>query len=377
MSNETEAHRYTSRRQFHETPHVGWRIALLSIAGFWAFYFVLNTLHAAVDGGPYQLAMMEKRGIVVSLGMAFTFAALLVLRRLEGKSLHVLVTAAFLTAIPLAGAYAALNYTAFYIIDPMPDEVQQMGHSSESPAEVIAEKAISWYFFVVAWAILYIALSYATKVRFAERKAAQYRAEAQTAQLRALRYQINPHFLFNTLNSLSTLILRQRNEEAERMIMNLATFFRTSLTVDPTEDILLGDEIRMQRLYLDIERTRFPDRLTVVIDIPPELETVYVPGLIIQPAVENAIKHGVARSVKPVTVTIRARLVEASLVLTVEDDGDGAGVEAHGPGVGLRNVRDRLIARFDGAARCAYGPTGAGFRVEIIIPAENEALAAQ
>ena len=83
-------------------------------------------------------------------------------------------------------------------------------------------------------------------------------------QLRALRYQINPHFLFNTLNSLSTLVLQRRTEEAERMIMNLATFFRTSLTNDPAADVALSDEIRMQRLYLDIEQIRFPERLSVV-----------------------------------------------------------------------------------------------------------------
>ena len=361
------------------TPRVEWRVALLSVAGFWVFYFILNTLHAAIDGDPYQLVMMGKRSAVVLSGMALTLVALLVLRRLEGKSLPVLVVAAFLTAIPLAGAYAALNYTAFYVVDPLPDDLQHMQHHpEEDPSDVITEKAISWYFFVVAWAILYIALSYAARVRYAERNAARYRAEAQAAQLRALRYQVNPHFLFNTLNSLSTLILRRRNEEAERMIMNLATFFRSTLAADPTEDILLGDELRMQRLYLDIEQTRFPDRLSVLFDVPPDLENVYVPGLILQPAVENAIKHGVARSVKPVTIAIRAKLIGRDLHIVVEDNGKAVNAPSPGQGVGLRNVRDRLIARFDGAATCSYGPieTG-GFKVEIRVPLMQEALAVQ
>jgi len=164
------------------------------------------------------------------------------------------------------------------------------------PLAMITESAVSWYFFIVAWGVLYVALSYAAKVGHAERRAAAYRSEAQAAQLRALRYQINPHFLFNTLNSLSTLVLRQRTQEAERMIMNLATFFRTSLTNDPSADVPLSDEIRMQRLYLDIEQIRFPERLSVVVDVPEELENAHVPGLILQPVVENAIKHGVARS---------------------------------------------------------------------------------
>jgi LytS/YehU family sensor histidine kinase len=238
----------------------------------------------------------------------------------------------------------------------------------------IADSALNWYFFIVAWAILYIALSYAGKVRLAERAAAQYQAEAQTAQLRALRYQINPHFLFNTLNSLSSLVLRQRGDEAERMIINLSNFFRTSLTTDPTEDVPLSDEIRMQRLYLDIEQIRFPQRLQVVLDVPPDLENAAVPGMLLQPLVENAIKYGVARSIRPVTITIRARSAQGSLHLTVEDDGlaeaeAGELPSEKGHGVGLRNVCDRLIARFGDAATCHYGarPEG-GFRVALTMP---------
>jgi LytS/YehU family sensor histidine kinase len=221
---------------------------------------------------------------------------------------------------------------------------------------------------------MYIALAYAGKVRLAERAAAQYRAEAQSAQLRALRYQINPHFLFNTLNSLSSLVLRERGEEAERMIMNLANFFRTSLTTDPTEDVPLSDEIRMQRLYLDIERIRFPDRLHVVIDVPIDLGNAAVPGMLLQPLVENAIKYGVARSTRPVTVTIRARAAEGSLHLTVEDDGQAAAdtpllPSEKGHGVGLRNVCDRLAARFGEAATCHYGARSeGGFRVSLSMP---------
>jgi two-component sensor histidine kinase len=361
-----------------DTPRVAWRVALLSIVAFWIFYFIINTLHMAVAGKQHQLVMMEKRTAVILSGMVLTLLVLLVLRRLENRSMPVLIMTAFLTAVPVAGAYATLNYTAFYVIDPMVDHMQELERDHETPFSIILESAISWYFFIVAWAILYIALSYGAKVRFAERNAARYRAEAQTAQLRALRYQVNPHFLFNTLNSLSTLILRRRNDEAERMIMNLATFFRSSLTEDPTADILLGDEIRMQRLYLDIEQTRFPDRLIVVIDVPPQLETVSVPGLILQPAVENAIKHGVARSVKPVTVAIRAKLRGGDVVLTVEDDGEAVAEASPGEGVGLRNVCDRIAARFDHAATCTYGPRPeGGYRVEVVIPLQQEALAAQ
>jgi hypothetical protein len=357
-------------------PHVDRRVALWSILAFWAFYYVLNTARMAIDAHDNQFDMLPRRAGVTVAGIALTLVIYAILRRLEGRSMRVLLTTAFLTAIPVSIAYAWINYAAFYLVGQtgsMLQEVQDMKAKHESVLSVITESAVSWYFFIAAWGVLYVALSYAAKTGAAERNAAIYRSQAQAAQLRALRYQINPHFLFNTLNSLSTLVLKQRTEEAERMIANLATFFRTSLTHDPAADVALADEIDMQRLYLDIERIRFPERLSVVVDVPEELEDVRVPGLILQPVVENAIKHGVARCSGPVTVTIRARANGGSFHLTVEDDADCVTTRVPGDGVGLSNVRDRLAARFDGTAHAAYGPRdGGGFRVDLTMPMQRD-----
>src|SRR5207237_594271 len=156
------------------------------------------------------------------------------------------------------------NYAAFYLVAPPDALLQEMIsqlHEHESMTYVVLDSAFSWYFFLVSWGVLYVALSYAARTGLAERTAAAYRSQAQAAQLRALRYQVNPHFLFNTLSALSALVLTQRNREAESMITSLATFFRSSLTSDPAADVALSDEIEMQRLYLDIEKVRFPDRL--------------------------------------------------------------------------------------------------------------------
>jgi two-component system, LytTR family, sensor kinase len=353
-------------------PHVARRVALQSIFGFWVFYFVLNTARMFIAAEPDQFHMLYRRSAVVLAGIALTFIMYFILRRLEAKSLRVMVTTAFLVSVPASIVYATVNYAAFYLVAPttsMMQEIAQMHSKHERPIAVIMESAVSWYFFIAAWGVLYVALSYAARVGHAERSAALYRSEAQAAQLRALRYQINPHFLFNTLNSLSSLVLMQRTQQAEKMITNLATFFRTSLTSDPAADLALSEEIDMQRLYLDIERIRFPGRLSVAIDVPEELEAALVPGLILQPLVENAIKHGVARSSKPVTVTIRARAENGSLHLTVADNADGAIIPAHREGVGLKNVRDRLAARFDGVASSSYGPRdGGGFRVDLTMP---------
>ena len=353
------------------SPHVAWRTALWSIVGFWAFYFVVNTLHTAFEDEPGQSSAALRRAVVVAVGILITLCLCALLRRLEHKSMPFLVGAVFLGAVPAALAYATVNFTVFNLAiphDPMIRDMVQMREEHKSAMPAVWGLATSWYFFLVSWGVMYVALSYAAKVGHAERRAAAYRAQAQAAQLRALRYQVNPHFLFNTLNSLSTLVLRQRTQQAERMITNLASFFRASLAGDPTADVALTDEIAMQLLYLDIEKARFPDRLSVLVDVPRALDTARVPGMILQPLVENAIKHGVARSGAPVTVTIRAWADGASLRLCVEDDADGA-PSPPGQGLGLENVRARLATRFDGAAGLQSGSrAGAGFRVELTLP---------
>lgn len=263
------------------------------------------------------------------------------------------------------------------ISEPTPGTVMiQVGeppdkHKDLSVMGQIGDQALNGYFFFAAWGALFLALSYAAAVRAAEREAAGYRAAARDAELRALRYQVNPHFLFNTLNSLSTLILKDRRDDAESMILNLSTFFRTSLTADPTEDVVLSEEIRLQRLYLDIEAVRFPERLIVDISVPPALANACVPCLILQPLVENAIKYGVSRAKRPVTIRIGAREDSLGLVLTVEDDGEPLGEDAklRGAGVGLKNVTDRLKARFGDEAACRYGPlANGGFGVTLFMP---------
>lgn len=356
-------------------PRADRRVALWSIFAFWIFYFVLNTARMALEATEHQFVMLPRRAGVTVAGIALTFVMYFILRRLEGRSVRFLVTAAFLVSIPASFGYALINFAVFYLIAPTDSILQEMTQMKAGHVSILAmitESAVSWYFFIAAWAILYVALSYAAKVGHAERSATQYKAKAQAAQLRALRYQINPHFLFNTLNSLSTLVLQQRTREAEHMIMNLATFLRTSLTSDPAADVALSNEIRMQRLYLDIEQIRFPGRLSVISDVPHELENVPVPALILQPLVENAIRHGVARSTRPVTVTIRARANNGALHLTVEDDADGA-IEAIRHGVGLTNVRERLHTRFDGAATTRYRlREGGGFRVELVMPLSRD-----
>lgn len=353
---------------------VGHEVAIYSILGFWLFYVVIVSLQAWIQGWPNQGAMAERRVAVTAFGILITFLLYLVLRRCDDKSFGTRIAVAFVGAVPAAVLIAMVNYYLFNVYRPeaLFNDPNMLREMAEQPQMVksIAETAVTRFFFMSAWASLYLAISYASETREAERRVAAFAQAAKEAEIRALRYQVNPHFLFNTLNSLSSLVMTERTAEAESMIMNLSTFYRTSLSGDPLDDVQLAEEVRLQRLYLDIEAVRFPDRLKTVVDVPEELMAVCVPGLILQPLVENAIKYGVSGVNRPVTITIRAERTGRIIRLTIADDGRGpAAKDKEGAGIGLANVRDRLQARFGEAAGLeTHAPEGGGFVVTLTMP---------
>ena len=196
------------------------------------------------------------------------------------------------------------------------------------------------------------------------------RSAAQQAQLAALRYQLNPHFLFNTLNSISALIVTKRNADAEEMTDKLSSFLRASLACDPGQLIPLGEELSIIEEYLDIEGVRFGERLNVSIDCAPDACEALVPGFLVQPLVENAIKHGVAPSRDPVTITVHARVADGDLCICVENDSPPPGNEVSfgRKGVGLENVRRRLLAVYGKNASLTTEPIEGGYAARICIP---------
>lgn len=390
--------------RFHDLP-----LAIKSIAGFWLFYLFTILLRS------FMLGMGEhdatgRRAIGVLVGLVLTFLVYLAIRMFAARgSLRRLIIVAALLCIPAALAFAAFNFTMFFLHNPLMAEkvtqkgpdgtiisrtpggqitVQRPGEKEQVVAQAmpvrqelmkqapraLADATVTWYFLFAAWASFYVALSSANQLRSAERRASEFEREAQSAQLRALRYQVNPHFLFNTLNSLSSLIMARRDEEAETMIMNLSNFFRATLATDPTADVSLSEEIALQRLYLDIEKARFPKRLQVEVDIPEKLQSARLPALLLQPIVENAIKYGVARARDVITLSISAMEANGKLRLTIENDGaqlgpDAAGGDGSSTGVGLDNVCQRLSARFGAAASCDFGARpGGGFKVTLSMP---------
>ncbi len=349
---------------------VGHQLAFLTIIGFWVFHALIVSVRATVLDLPEPSELVWRRVFVTCVGIFLTWLLYLVLRLFDRQPLGMRVAMAFGLSLPCALLIAFANYYIFNIYDPIsmfedPSINQQV---EEIRAQVgydfwqeIAEITVTRYFFIIAWASLYLTLGYAREVREAERTTSRYAQAAQDAELRSLRYQVNPHFLFNTLNSLSSLVIKGDNERAEAMIQSLSEFYRTSLSSDPLEDVTLEEEVALQQRYLEVEGVRYPDRLRTEIDIPAALRGIRVPGMILQPLVENAIKYGVSRANRPVTIRIAATRADGMTQISVTDDGDAiTGGAKHGVGIGLANVRDRLEARYGTRGRLVTQQGGSG-----------------
>jgi two-component system LytT family sensor kinase len=175
---------------------------------------------------------------------------------------------------------------------------------------------------------------------------------AHQAHIKMLRYQLNPHFLFNTLNAISTLILMKENKTAEAMVTRLSDFLRYSLDKDPIQRVPLIQEIQALELYLDIEEVRFEDRLTVVWDIEEKTQSALVPSLILQPIIENSIKFAISKLEDGGCINISAKTFGRDLMLNVSDNGPGAEIKngqlpiSKSGGVGLHNIKERLEALY-------------------------------
>jgi signal transduction histidine kinase len=228
---------------------------------------------------------------------------------------------------------------------------------------------------LLCWTGLYFGIKYYRLVQVEREHSLRSETLARESQLKMLRYQLNPHFLFNTLNAVSTLILDGDQKRARGMINRLSDFLRYSLESDPMQTVTLRQELDALRLYLGIEEERFGDRLTVIYEVSREAEIAKVPSLLLQPIIENAIKYAIAPSETGGRLTVKAGCVEDSLILTIEDDGPGYGEHPMpGVGVGLANTRERLAKHYsdEGSFEMeAVDPHG--LRIIIRIPYEPKA----
>ena len=383
------------------------KTAVLLIVGFWVAYAVTVVARALLGDDP--LTVLENKLVTLSAGTLLTFGIYTAIQLFApGPGLGWKAIVAGLGSLVAAIALAATLVAAeghmksskeewrfqaregFIVIqkgdqirierraaDPVVLTLPRMNELSERDRlRLAADTAVVWLFFFVAWSAFYLASVSQRQALALSRRAAQAESAAQSAQVRALRYQVNPHFLFNTLNSLSSLVMAGRAQEAETMILKLSTFFRTSLSLNPTADVTLAEEIELQRLYLDIETTRFPRRLKVDIDVPPHLSHALLPALILQPVVENAIKYGVSATRDKVTLRIAASEPQPGRLQIAICNSGGVALKSprqrsqpEGTGVGLTNVCQRLAVRFGAEAACEFGAMDeGGYRVVMTLP---------
>ena len=383
------------------------RTVLLSIAGLWLCYLALITLRSALIDRTYFWEMLGLRALVTLAGVVVTAMVWSILRLFDHRGIGVRMAIAAVVMLPASLALALINTQAFSGIDQrnfqqrrnpsgvelrhdtagnvlieVPDPPQLTSEQLDQLQKKFAEQglwrqltdiAIGRYFLLLAWAALYFAMVNAEAARSAERREGEYKRAAKAAELRSLRYQVNPHFLFNTLNSLSALVITGKPAKAEHMIQSLSAFYRRSLAEDPTGDVSLEQEVELQRAYLEIEGVRFPQRLRTGFEVPAALGQITVPGMILQPLVENAVRYAVSPTNRAVTVTISAREDQGRLVIEVRDDGPGGGAGQGGFGIGLTNVRDRLAARYGAEASLNAAPLAEGGWSSVIrLPLERD-----
>jgi two-component system LytT family sensor kinase len=230
---------------------------------------------------------------------------------------------------------------------------------------------------MLCWTGLYFGIKYYQLLQVERERGLKNQAMAHEAQLKMLRYQLNPHFLFNTLNAISTLILDKDNQLANTMVTHLSRFLRYSLDNDPMQKISLAQELQALQLYLDIEKVRFDERLKMEFNVERAAEQAMIPSLLLQPLVENAIKYAIAQAVHGGTISVNARVFAGELLLEVVDDGPGTELTidyaSGGNGVGLANTRERLRELYGDNQSFRLGRTDPhGLTVSIRIPLEIE-----
>jgi hypothetical protein len=223
--------------------------------------------------------------------------------------------------------------------------------------------------YLLAAALHYLLGAFAASQE-AERRALELEISSREAELRTLRAQIHPHFLFNSLNSINALIV-SRPEEARRLCVRLAEFLRRSLTLGARERIPLTEELDLAENLLSIEKVRFGDRLTIEVRVGETLGPCTVPPLVLQPLVENAVTHGIAQMLDGGTVRIEAEREGETLAIAVENPRDPDSPESRGAGIGLRNVRRRLAALYGEDADMSVRAEEDTFRVELRIPCSS------
>ena len=347
-----------SRPFFEDKSRAFWR---LQAAG-WTGYLILRSVSSISNGPSLDVivpVMIESIvGYCITLLLSTLFGYYRGLPRISAILLTIL-TLGIATLL-----YSVLNAFSFSFI--------KLANPGLNVSLVLGTIFLS-FTVLAGWSALYFGINFYLIVEEQIDQLKTLGNQASSAQLAMLRYQLNPHFLFNTLNSISTLVLLKQTERANMMLSRLSSFLRYTLANEATANVTLQQEVETLKLYLEIEKMRFEDRLRPRFEIDPRVEKVRLPSLLLQPLVENAIKYAVTPKEDGAEISVVARLAGERVQIAVSDTGPGLHEAKARPslstGVGLANIKERLAQAFgtDQSFEARSRPEG-GFEVEIEIP---------
>jgi sensor histidine kinase YesM len=304
----------------------------------WSGYLILRSLTGIANSMGWMFVvhtiLLTATGYSATLLMASLYRRLIVMRALWT------VLISFITVLLASAAFSFIetwSFATFVRPDARPVGFEFFG-------AIILDFSL-----LAAWSALYYGINYYLLLEEEIDQRSRLENQASSAQLAMLRYQLNPHFLFNTLNSISTLVLLKQTERANAMLARLSSFLRYTLANEPTAQVTLAQEVETLKLYLEIEKMRFEDRLRPHFRIEAETIGVRLPSLLLQPLVENAIKYAVTPSEDGADIWVTATREGHAVRIEVADSGPGGGaglVSVHSTGVGLANIQDRLTQAF-------------------------------
>ncbi|HKT15492.1 MAG TPA: histidine kinase [Allosphingosinicella sp.] len=329
----------------------------------WAGYFVLRTLSGVANAFGFAFVihttLLTATGYSMTLLMAAAFRRLIRIRPIITWAISIVIV---LVASASFSAIETWSHATFVRPGLRPQGIEFF-------SAILLDFSL-----LAAWSALYYGINYYLILEKATDQLLKLEHQASTAQLAMLRYQLNPHFLFNTLNSISTLVLLKQTERANAMLSRLSSFLRYTLVNEPSGQVTVAQEIETLKLYLDIEKMRFEDRLRPHFQIDPAVARARMPSLLLQPLVENAIKYAVTPQEEGADISVDARKVADRVLITVSDSGPGAdgftgGSGQPSTGVGLANIRDRLAQAYGADHRFETQTNkNGGFGVVIEIP---------
>lgn len=342
----------------------------LQFAGWsgWAMSFYLGVIMWGKPPENYLFYLP----IVATIGMLLTLILRAIYRYMWEMELPRRIIAIVAGSYGAGLVWMSIRGTIFFQVFPderKPHEMDGMSFLS------YFDGAISAFWVMLVWSALYFGIKNYMTMQEERERGLKALSMAHEAQLKMLRYQLNPHFLFNTLNAISTLVLDRDNELANVMVTRLSRFLRYTLDNDPMQKVTVAEEIEALKLYLDIEKVRFDERLKLHFNVEQDAEQALVPSLLLQPMVENSIKYAIAHAINGGSISISARIEGTNLEMAVADDGPGidlkSGIPSNGGGVGLSNCRERLKEIYGDSQSFELSKTNPhGLTITICIPLE-------